>query len=134
LDDDLWPVSVDVDQLRQAILNICGNARDAMSGSGSLTLMASNVSIDKDTELPAPDLTAGDYVVLSISDNGAGMDEETRLRAFEPFFTRKTQNHNGLGLSMVYGFTRQSGGHITISSRDGVGTTIKLYFPRAYYS
>ena len=134
LDHALWPVNLDVEQFKQAVLNICTNSRDAMSGAGALVVKADNVSVDNAPELLSSDLSAGDYVVLSISDNGTGMDEETRLRAFEPFFTRKTHNHNGLGLSMVYGFTRQSGGLATIASNDGGGTTIKLYFPRAYYS
>ena len=133
-DDTLWPVSLDVDQFKQAVLNVCTNSRDAMSGAGILVVKANNVSVANDPELPTSDLTVGDYVVLSISDNGTGMDEETRLRAFEPFFTRKTNEHNGLGLSMVYGFARQSGGLAAIVPGDGGGTTIKLYFPRAYYS
>lgn len=129
---DLWPVLIDTTQLENAVLNLCLNACDAMTGGGCLTIEAGNVSFDaKDDMLPA-DVAAGDYVMLAISDTGSGMDEETIARAFEPFFTRKPAgSSNGMGLSMVYGFIRQSRGHVRLYSEPGQGTTVRMYLPRA---
>jgi PAS domain S-box-containing protein len=123
---DLWRVEVDANQLENAILNLVVNGRDAMSGSGRLTLAAGN-----ETLAAGGAHEAGDYVVIAISDSGSGMSEETIARAFDPFFTTKEIGKGtGLGLSMVYGFVAQSGGHVDISSMLGEGTTIRLYLPR----
>jgi PAS domain S-box-containing protein len=126
----LWTVEVDPNQLENAILNLAVNARDAMGGSGTLTLKAANVESGSlmPSGVPAP----RDYLMLSVSDCGAGMSEETLERAFEPFFTTKEVGKGtGLGLSMVYGFVKQSGGDIHIESSVGAGTTVCLYLPRA---
>lgn len=127
---DLWPVEVDPNQLENAILNLAVNARDAMSGTGTLTLSAANVAEGEvlPSGLPAPT----DYIRLSVSDTGSGMSEETINRAFEPFFTTKDVGKGtGLGLSMVYGFVKQSGGDVHIQSRAGEGTTVYLFLPRS---
>jgi signal transduction histidine kinase len=123
---DLWRVEVDANQLENAILNLVVNGRDAMSGSGRLTLTAHN-----ETLAAGGAHEAGDYVVIAIADSGTGMSEETIARAFDPFFTTKEIGRGtGLGLSMVYGFVAQSGGHVEISSTLGDGTTIQLHLPR----
>lgn len=132
LSDQLWPVTIDTARLETAVLNLCLNARDAMVHGGCLTVEAANISFDASSELLSADVTPGDYVMLAISDTGHGMDRETLLRAFEPFFTRKPSGlGSGLGLSMVYGFIRQSRGHIRLYSEPGQGTTVRLYLPRA---
>ncbi|RFU44929.1 response regulator [Paraburkholderia sp. DHOC27] len=127
----LWNVLVDRNQLENALLNLCINGRDAMRGEGTLTIRADNVTI---TEAYADDttgLTAGDYLVFAITDSGVGMAADVLERALEPFFTTKPDGHGtGLGLSMVFGFVKQSGGHMQISSVVGSGTTVRLYFPR----
>lgn len=128
----LWHAMVDAPQLENAVLNLCLNARDAMPGGGRLELSLGNVSIDGSLTEDMPDLACGDYLCLAVADSGSGMDAETRARAFEPFFTTKPAGKgSGLGLSMVYGFVRQSGGHIRIASSPGTGTTVRLYLPRA---
>ena len=126
----LWKVMVDPPQLDSALLNICINARDAMPRGGRLTISCYNADPE---ELPAAARDLGcDLVALSISDTGTGMDEATRLRAFEPFFTTKDVGKgSGLGLSMVYGFARQSGGTVELHSIMGQGTTVTLYLPRS---
>lgn len=127
---DLWTVEVDPNQLENAILNLAVNARDAMGGSGTLTLEAANVA--RGSTLTAGGVAAQDYLMLSVTDTGAGMSDETIEHAFEPFFTTKDVGKGtGLGLSMVYGFVKQSGGDISISSKAGRGTTIYLYLPKA---
>jgi signal transduction histidine kinase len=129
LDSNLAPIRVDPGQLDSALLNLALNARDAMPGGGKLRIEARNVAFDPD-EATRRAITSGDYVVIEISDNGSGMPERVVDRAFEPFFTTKeTGKGSGLGLSMVYGFARQSGGTAEIESRIDVGTTIRLYFP-----
>jgi len=129
---DLWPTRSDPGQIESAIVNLALNARDAMPKGGKLVVETLNVTIDPDDELATPELSPGDYVQLSVSDSGAGMAPEVASRAFEPFFTTKSRGHGtGLGLSMVYGFVKQSGGHATIYSEPGHGTTVKLYLPRA---
>lgn len=127
---DLWMVEVDPNQLENAILNLAVNARDAMGGSGTLTLTAVNVG--QGSPMPSGIGAPRDYLLLSVADSGAGMSEETIQKAFEPFFTTKEVGKGtGLGLSMVYGFVKQSGGDIHIRSRLGEGTTVCLYLPRA---
>jgi signal transduction histidine kinase/ActR/RegA family two-component response regulator len=125
---DVWPVWVDAYQLENAILNLAVNARDAMSGAGTLTMSTANVRLG-DGEIGA--LAAGEYVRLSVTDDGTGMSAETLERVFEPFFTTKpTGEGTGLGLSQILGFARQSGGDVGIVSELGRGTTVSLYLPR----
>ena len=126
---DLWMVEVDQNQLESALLNLAVNARDAMEEGGRLTIAARNVVLeDSDLEFR---IVAGEYVGIAISDTGHGMSRETAARAFDPFFTTKDAGQGtGLGLSMVYGFAKQSGGHVTIESEEGSGTTVTLFFPR----
>jgi PAS domain S-box-containing protein len=127
----LWHVEVDANQLEAALVNLAINARDAMPNGGKLTLDAANVFADEDYSRATPELSPGQYVCISVSDTGSGMTPEVRDRAFEPFFTTKELGHGtGLGLSQVYGFVKQSGGHIKIYSELDQGTTIKIYLPR----
>jgi two-component system NtrC family sensor kinase len=128
----LWKTAVDPNQLENAVLNLAVNARDAMPGGGRLTIETSNAYLDEAYAHQAGgDLKAGQYVMIAISDTGTGMSGEVRDKAFEPFFTTKAAGAgSGLGLSMVYGFVKQSGGHIQIYSEVGQGTAIKMYFPR----
>lgn len=127
----IWPVAVDVAQLESAITNLAINARDAMPEGGRLTIALDNAGLDDDYVESSPDTSAGDYVLIEVSDIGHGMAPDVLERAVEPFFTTKPPGKGtGLGLSMVYGFIKQSGGHIRIYSEVGHGTTIKLYLPR----
>jgi PAS domain S-box-containing protein len=128
--DPLWPACLDASQLESAILNLAVNARDAMPGGGRLTLEARNVTLDANAELTA-DASAGDYIAFAISDTGTGMPPEIIAKVFEPFFSTKGNAGTGLGLSMVHGFVKQSGGHTKIYSEVGRGTTIRMYLPRA---
>ena len=131
-DPGLWHALADSGQLQNALLNLTLNARDAMPSGGVLTIECSNVQLDEAFAAAHPDLSPGDYVVMVVSDTGQGMTTEVQTRAFEPFFSTKGVGEgSGLGLSMVYGFTKQSGGTVTISSERGRGTTVKLYLPRA---
>ncbi len=126
----LWSALLDAHQLENAILNLCINSRDAMPGGGRIVISTANHDLD-DGAGRERDLPAGAYVSVRVSDDGAGMSEDTRTRAFEPFFTTKPMGQGtGLGLSMVYGFARQSGGQARIESRPGRGTCVALYFPR----
>ena len=127
----VWSARSDANQLESALLNLCINARDAMPGGGRLTIETANTQLDETYTREHPELAAGDYVVLCVSDTGTGMDAATVEKAFEPFFTTKPVGQGtGLGLSMIYGFARQSGGHVRIYSELGQGTTVKLYIPR----
>nr|MBA3811357.1 PAS domain-containing protein [Caulobacteraceae bacterium] len=128
----LWNTLADPAQVESAILNLAINARDAMNGEGRLTVEITNASLDEAYARHAEGLTPGQYVLIAVSDTGHGMSPETRERAFEPFFTTKADGKgSGLGLSMVYGFAPQSGGHVRIYSEPGEGTTVKIYLPRS---
>ena len=128
LDAQAWPVFVDPHQLENAILNLAVNARDAMDGTGTLTISTENVSLAANE---VGDIRAGEYLKLSVSDTGCGMTDEVRERAFEPFFTTKPIGKGtGLGLSQIFGFAHQSGGEVGIESKLGKGTTVSLYLPR----
>jgi signal transduction histidine kinase len=127
----VWRVLTDPNQLESAILNLAVNARDAMPQGGKLTIETANACLDDAYVEPYEQLKAGQYVMIAVTDNGAGMDTATLVQAFEPFFTTKAGGHGtGLGLSQVYGFIRQSGGHTKIYSEPGHGTTVKIYLPR----
>jgi PAS domain S-box-containing protein len=128
---DLWNCLVDPVQLENVILNLAINARDAMGHSGKLTIEASNAPLDKEYAEAHPNVEPGQYVMLAISDNGSGISPEIIEKVFDPFFTTKaTGEGTGLGLSMVYGFIKQSGGHVRIYSEVGCGTTVRVYLPR----
>lgn len=128
--EQLWPVRADPTQLQTAILNLALNSQDAMPKGGRIFLETSNIEIDDRYLAQEIDVATGRYVRLSVSDTGEGMNDEQRAHALEPFFTTKAVGEGtGLGLSMVYGFTRQSGGHVTLYSEPGQGTTVGLYFP-----
>jgi CheY-like chemotaxis protein len=129
----LWDIEVDTNQLETALVNVAINSRDAMPNGGKLTIEAANTYLDAAYCQTIPELSPGQFVVICITDNGEGMDRDISNRAFEPFFTTKEVGHGtGLGLSQVYGFVKQSGGHIKIYSEVGHGTTVKLYFPRFF--
>jgi CheY-like chemotaxis protein len=129
IDRGLGSTLVDPSQLNNVLLNLAINARDAMAGSGTLTIRASN--IEPEHEVP-PDIPAGRYVLIEVVDTGKGMPPEILERAFEPFFTTKpTGQGTGLGLSMAYGFVKQSGGEIVLKSAPGQGTSVRIYLPRS---
>ena len=129
--DGLWQVEADPIQLEAAILNLAVNARDAMSEGGKLTITTSNALLDEDYCRHHDELVAGQYVRIAVSDTGTGMPKDILERVFEPFFTTKVAGQGtGLGLSQVYGFVKQSNGHIQIDSEPGEGTIVKIYLPR----
>ncbi|QDP20355.1 PAS domain-containing hybrid sensor histidine kinase/response regulator [Sphingomonas xanthus] len=127
----VWPIEVDPNQFENAIINLAVNARDAMPDGGKLTIETQNTHLDHQYTSRHPEISPGQYVVICISDTGSGMDPETLSKAIEPFFTTKEVGRGtGLGLSMVYGFVKQSGGHFRIYSEPDEGTTVKMYLPR----
>jgi PAS domain S-box-containing protein len=130
--DGLWPAVADRVQLQTALVNLATNARDAMPHGGNLVIQTGNASLDDAYVRQFAELNVGDYVMISVTDTGEGMAPETVERAFDPFFTTKPPGEGtGLGLSMVFGFVKQSGGHVRIYSELGHGTTVRLYLPRS---
>ncbi|MBX9404924.1 response regulator [Pseudomonas baetica] len=131
LDDKLWVAEADPNQLESALLNLVINARDAMPEGGKLVVETSNQVLHREFTEAYPNLEPGDYVMLSVTDNGSGMPKSVINRAFDPFFTTKPIGQGtGLGLSMIYGFSKQSRGHVSIDSEIDQGTTVNLYLPR----
>ncbi|AVX89521.1 PAS domain-containing sensor histidine kinase [Pseudomonas sp. VE 196-7] len=131
LADDVWPISTDVSQLENALLNLVINARDAMPDGGELLIETANVYLDGNDITTLEPVKAGDYLMLAVSDNGTGMTPSVRAKAFDPFFTTKPIGQGtGLGLSMIYGFAQQSGGHVSLDSLPNQGTCVRLYLPR----
>jgi signal transduction histidine kinase/ActR/RegA family two-component response regulator len=132
LASELWKIFADAPQLESALINLCVNSRDAMPDGGTLTLHTFNTHRD-DPDDANHDAKAGDYVAISVADTGSGMPPEVLARAFDPFYTTKGPGQGtGLGLSQVYGFVKQSGGHISIHSQPGGGTTVRIFLPRYF--
>ena len=127
----LWPVSADSAQLEAALTNLVSNARDAMDHAGTLTITTRNLCVDNDCATGYPELALGDYVLVEVVDTGGGIPADVIGHIFDPFFTTKIQGKgSGLGLSMVFGFIKQSGGHVAVRSQPDVGTAFSLYLPR----
>jgi signal transduction histidine kinase len=131
VDTETKEIIADRSQLEAALLNLAVNARDAMTGGGTLTIECTNVTLDEDYATTRVDVVPGEYVMIAVSDTGIGMPPETQAKVFEPFFTTKGANGTGLGLSQVFGFAKQSGGHVSVYSEVGIGTTFRLYLPPA---
>ena len=132
LSAELWTAFTDANQLESALLNLAINARDAMPDGGRLTIETTNVHLDEAYTSGQDDVAPGDYVVIGVSDTGSGMPADVVAKAIDPFFTTKPVGEGtGLGLSMTYGFAKQTRGHLRIYSEVGHGTTVKLYLPRA---
>ena len=130
----LWRTSVDPNQLESALLNLAINARDAMPNGGKLTVETGNTYIDEEYAEAHAEVKAGQYVLIAVTDTGSGMPPDVLERAFDPFFTTKPEGRGtGLGLSQVYGFVKQSGGHVKLYSEVGQGTTAKVYLPRSEF-
>lgn len=129
---DLWNCTVDASQVENAILNLAINSRDAMPDGGKLTIETANIQLDEDAA-SMNELAPGQFVMVAVTDNGKGMPPQILGRAFEPFFTKKgIGKGSGLGLAMIYGFAKQSGGHAKIYSEEGRGTSVKIYLPRTH--
>ena len=127
----LWRSFADASELENALLNLAVNARDAMPNGGTLTIETANAKIDDAYAASNEEAVAGEYAMIAVSDTGTGMTSEVIAQAFEPFFTTKGAGHGtGLGLSQVYGFVKQSGGHVKIDSQPNEGTTVRIYMPR----
>ena len=134
LGQNIWPINTDTGQLESALLNLMINARDAMPDGGTLVVRTANHYLDASDLGTLETVNSGDYVMLEVSDNGTGMSPQTLAKAFDPFFTTKPVGQGtGLGLSMIYGFAQQSGGHVSISSQSGTGTRVCLYLPRHHH-
>jgi signal transduction histidine kinase/DNA-binding response OmpR family regulator len=132
LESEVWPIEADPTELEAAILNLAVNARDAMPTGGELVIETRNVELDSAYARANPDVTAGYYVLVAVADTGTGMTPEILNRVFEPFFTTKLDGRGtGLGLSQVYGFVKQTDGHVKLYSEPSIGTTAKIYFPKA---
>jgi PAS domain S-box-containing protein len=130
--DGMWPTEIDPNQFESVLLNLAANSRDAMPEGGKFTVETSKTKLDKAFTAGHSGLKPGDYVLVSVRDTGVGMSKETLSRVFEPFFTTKPVGQGtGLGLSQLYGFIKQTGGHVTMESESGKGTTVKLYLPRS---
>jgi len=128
---DLWQIRMDPSQIDQIMANLCVNARDAIDGTGSITIETANTTIDAEYCFSNPEAISGEYVCLTISDSGIGMNKETLAQIFEPFYTTKEQGKGtGLGLATVYGAIKQNNGFINIYSEPGQGTTFSIYLPR----
>ncbi|HEX2943398.1 MAG TPA: PAS domain S-box protein, partial [Rhodopila sp.] len=132
LSTEVWPVFVDANQVEAALLNLAVNARDAMPDGGMLTITTGNVHLDEHYSRRHDEIASGDYAFIAVRDTGCGMAQDVLEHALEPFYTTKgVGKGTGLGLSQVYGFVKQSGGHVELQSRVGVGTTVTMYFPRS---
>lgn len=132
LSEDLWPVDINPGDLQDALINLALNARDAMPGGGTLIIETANKTLDADYARRNPEVREGEYVMISVSDTGTGMDPAVTDKIFEPFYSTKDEGKGtGLGLSMVYGFVTRSGGHIEVYTEPGEGSTFRIYLPRA---
>jgi CheY-like chemotaxis protein len=132
LSSKLWPIKADPDQIVQVLMNLCANARDAMPQGGTLTIASENVKVKKQSVGGRHGVLPGDYVMLSVTDSGVGLSKKEQKDIFEPFYTtKKVGKGTGLGLAMVYGIVKQSGGHVWVESKLGHGTCFTVYLPKA---